>query len=223
MKIYFYTNKIKNFLLDIMFPIKCTGCQIKNEILCDNCIAKISLNDKELDENIKTIFSYKDPIIKKVIWELKYHNKRYLGEKLGKLLYEYLLEDISDIKMDISGRTLYIIPIPISRNKTKLRGYNQALMIAKGFCNSGGKAVFELKNEIIVKKVDTIPQAKITNKKMRLENVKNVFEIKNKEILKGRTIIVIDDVVTTGGTIKEMMRILKKAGAKRVFGFTIAH
>ena len=50
-----------------------------------------------------------------------------------------------------------------------------------------------------------------------------VFEIKNSESVKGRTIFVIDDVITTGGTIMEIMKILKKAGAKKVYGFGIAH
>ena len=56
-----------------------------------------------------------------------------------------------------------------------------------------------------------------------MENVRGVFEIKNPEIVKGRTIVVIDDVTTTGGTISEIIKILKKAGAKKVVGFAVAH
>lgn len=217
-----FLGKIKKFILEILFPTKCLGCGIKEEILCDNCIQKIHIAERETDQNILAVFDYRDETIKKAIWELKYHHKRYLGEKLGQLLYEFLIEDISDLRIGVPGRSIYIIPVPISNNKTKIRGYNQSLAIAKGFCAKLDK-VFELKNKIVCKKIDNAPQAKISNKKQRLENVKGVFEIKNKEIVKGRTIIVIDDVTTTGGTITEIMKILKKAGAKKVVGFAVAH
>lgn len=216
-------QKLKNFLLEVLFPTKCLNCRNKNEILCDKCIAQIAIAERETDRNILAVFDYRNPIIKKAIWELKYHHKHYIGEKLGQLLYEYLVEDIADIKTYVSGRSILVIPVPISHKKTKLRGYNQTLAIAKGFCSFAKAGTFELKNNIVIKKVDTIPQAKITNRKRRLENVRGVFEVKNQELVKGRTIIVIDDVTTTGGTITEMMKILKKSGAKKVVGFAVAH
>ena len=223
MKIYLFFNKITNLLLDLLFPIKCISCQINDEILCENCIQNINFNEREIEGNIKAVFNYQDTVIKNAIWELKYHNKRYLGEKLGQLLYIHFIEDISEIRMNVPGRSIYVIPIPISNKKTKTRGYNQSMMIAKGFCNSEKSGALELKNGIVYKKIDTLPQAKITNKKRRLENVKGVFGIKNEEIIKGRTFIIIDDVVTTGGTMNEIMKILKKAGAKKVYGFAVAH
>ncbi|MEK7106073.1 MAG: phosphoribosyltransferase family protein, partial [Patescibacteria group bacterium] len=64
---------------------------------------------------------------------------------------------------------------------------------------------------------------RITNRNERLKNVKGVFEIKNPEVVKGRTIIIIDDVTTTGGTIKEILKLLKNSGAKKAVGFTVAH
>ena len=223
MKTYLFWEKTKKFILEILFPIKCLGCGLKEEILCDSCISKIHLAERETDKNILAVFDYRDETIKKAIWELKYHHKRYLGEKLGQLLYEFLIEDISDLRMGVPGRSIYIIPVPISSNKTKIRGYNQSLSITRGFCTKAEPGIFELKNKIVFKKVDTTPQAKIANRKKRLENISGVFEIKNKEIIKGRTIIVMDDVTTTGGTIGEIMKILKKAGAKKVIGFAVAH
>jgi ComF family protein len=169
------------------------------------------------------MFDYRDPLIKKVIWELKYHHKRYLGGKLGQLLYEFFMEDISEMKIDVSGRSIFVIPVPISNKKTKIRGYNQALTIAKGFCHPAPAGIFELKDKIIIKKIETLPQARITNRQQRLKNVRGIFEIKNGDIVKGRTIIIIDDVTTTGGTISEIIKILKKSGAKSVVGFAVAH
>jgi ComF family protein len=223
MSLYLYGGKIKNFVLDLLFPVKCLGCDMKNEVLCDYCISKIHRNDRETENNITAMFDYREPLVRKVIWELKYHHKRYLAEKLGQLLYEFMMEDISDMKMEVSGRAIFVIPVPISGKKTKLRGYNQSLAIAKGFCRLREPGIFEIKDNIIFKKVDTLPQARITNRKRRLENVRGVFDIKNKDVIKGRTIIVMDDVTTTGGTINEVMKILKKAGAKNIVGFAVAH
>jgi len=218
-----FINKIKNLLLDIFFPTKCIECGKKNEIICDICIGNIQLTDRETEKDIIALFDYRNPIIKKAIWELKYHHHRYIGEKLGKLLYESLIEDISDMKIDVARRSIFVIPVPISRDKNKIRGYNQSLAISKGFCSGVDKKVLEIKNNIIYKKINTLPQAKITNRSKRLENIRGVFEIKNKEIIKGRTIIIIDDVTTTGATMNEMIKILKKAGAKKIIGFAVAH
>jgi len=223
MRLSLYIAKMKNFIINILFPIKCLGCGIKDEILCDNCVKKIQLNERETCENITALFDYRDPLIKKAVWELKYHHKKYLGEKLGQLLYDSLIEEISDLKIEVPNRTIYVIPVPISHKRTKNRGYNQSFVIAKGFCNQASPGIFEIKDKIIIKKIDTEPQAKITNKKRRLKNIQGVFEIKSKDEVKGRTIIIIDDVTTTGGTIGEIMKVLKKAKAKNVFGFTVAH
>ena len=223
MKIYIYINKIKNLIIDMLFPIECLGCRQKDEILCNNCISKIHRAERETDKNIIAVFDYRDEIIKKAIWSLKYHHKKYLGKRLGELLYEFLLEDISDLRIEVSGRSIFVIPVPISSKKTKVRGYNQSLSIAKGFSAQVGKNILEIKNKIIFKKIETTSQAKIMTRGERLENIKGVFELKNKEIIKGRTIIIIDDVTTTGGTINEMIKVFKNAGAKNVIGFAIAH
>jgi len=186
-------------------------------------VSKIQLTDRETAKNILAVFDYRDDLIKKAIWELKYHHKRFMGEKLGQVLYESLLEEISEIKAFSPGKPILVIPVPISKQRAKLRWYNQSLFIAKGFCDKGEKEFFELNDSVVFKKRNTTPQAKITNRKERLENIKNVFEIKNEIQIKGRTIIVIDDVTTTGGTIIEISKILKNYGAKKVIGFAVAH
>jgi ComF family protein len=223
MKIHSFYNKTKNFLIDILFPLNCNICQARNEIICNDCVKKIQITNRETSGDIFAMFDYQDIRIKDIIWKLKYHHKHYLGEKLGQLLYEFFIEDISDIKTHVTGRAILVIPVPISNNKIKSRGYNQANAIARGFCDMANNDILLFKKNIIIKRIDTIPQAKITNRKRRLENVRGVFEIKNPEIVKGRTIVVIDDVTTTGGTISEIIKILKKAGAKKVVGFAVAH
>ncbi|MFA7000234.1 MAG: phosphoribosyltransferase family protein [Candidatus Paceibacterota bacterium] len=169
------------------------------------------------------VYDYRDPVVKKAIWKLKYYKNPYLGERLGLLLYESLMEEINLLQMFSLGSPILIIPVPVSRNKRKLRGYNQSEIIARNFCKMAERNMFQIKNNIVFKKLNTIPQARLTNRNKRLQNIKGAFEIKNKELVRGKTIIIIDDVTTTGGTILEIMKILKKAGAKKVLGFAVAH
>jgi len=214
---------IKWQILDILFPENCLGCRKRGETICDICILKIPEAERETERNIIAIYDYRDPVIKKAIWNLKYYHRLNIGHMLGKLLYENMIEEISNIKVYASGKPICIIPTPISKAKMKSRGYNQAEVIARGFVKNCEKGLFELRNDIVYKKFETKPQARISNRSARLNNIKNTFGIHNTEIIKGRTIIIIDDVTTTGGTINEIMKILKQSGAKKVVGFVIAH
>ncbi len=223
MNIYSYLIKIKSLIFDIILPIKCFNCGVKDEIFCENCVEKVGNVQEALSDNMFAVFDYKDPIIKKAIWDLKYHHKFLLGKKLGQLLYQFLIEDISDIRTMSQGQNIFVIPVPISKKRFSTRGYNQSEIIAKGFCLSCEENILDFRNDIIYKKIETIPQAKILNRKIRLKNVQNVFTIEKSKIIKGKTILVVDDVITTGATINEIIKILKKAGAKKVIGIAMAH
>lgn len=218
--------KIKSFIelfLDVLFPSSCIGCNTRNEILCDSCINRLQITNRQTEDNIIALYDYRDPVIKKAIWKIKYHNSPYLGQKFGELLYYSFLEEINNIHLFSQGSPIYVIPVPISNDRKRHRGYNQSEIIAKSFCNKSDKNILELKTNIIFKKANTIPQAKLTNRNKRLRNIKDAFEIKNNQQIKGKTIIIVDDVTTTGGTILEIMKVLKKNGAKKIFGFAIAH
>lgn len=214
---------IIDFFLETIFPSKCIGCGIYGQDLCIECINKLEENEKQTEANIFALYNYQDSVVKDIIWKLKYHHTKRLGKKMGELLYEGLLEEIELIKAFSLGSPIYLIPVPISKDRKNLRGYNQSEIIAKSFCNKSPKNTFEVKNNIIFKKINTIPQAKLTNRSKRLKNIKGAFEIKNSQLVKGKTIIVIDDVTTTGGTLMEVMGVLRKNGAKKVIGFAVAH
>lgn len=218
-------NLIKQWFLNIIFPEKCLGCGSVGETLCQNCIMNMKRAERETEREIIAVFDYREELIKKAIWNLKYYHHFSLGEKLGKLMYEALIEDISEIISYSLGQKIIIIPVPISKDKIKFRGYNQANKIAKGFFLASKENIFEIKNNIIFRKLNSKPQARINNRVERLRNVKGAFGIREEELssVNNRTIIIIDDVTTTGGTITEIIKILKKAGAKKVIGFTVAH
>ncbi len=210
-------------ILDILFPENCLGCGKQSETICEICVLKIPQAERETESNIIAIYDYRDPLIKKAIWNLKYYHRLNIGHKLGKLLYENTIEEISDIRTYTIGKPILVIPTPISKKKMRNRGYNQAEVIAKGFINSSEKGIFELRNDVVYKKFETKPQARISNRVDRLNNIKNTFGMYKGEFIKGRTVIVIDDVTTTGGTLNEIMKVLRQNGVKKVVGFVIAH
>jgi len=220
MESYSFLENIRDFFWQILLPTKCLGCGLKNEMICPLCLSKINYSDKVTDKDIIGLFDYQNPLMKKIIWELKYHHRHYLGQKLGQVLYQALLEDLSELETFSRGQPIIIIPVPISKRRFHYRGYNQAESIARGFCRAGG---FLFQRKIIYKKLENRPQAKITSRSRRLKNIIGVFGLKNKDLVKNKTIIVIDDVTTTGGTLNEIMKILKQAGAKKVIGLAVAH
>lgn len=212
-----------NVFLEMLFPSKCIGCNKNSQIICQNCTDKLPKAERPTEESIMAVYDYRDPVVKKAVWNLKYYHMGYIGQKMGQLLYSHLLEDIADIKMFSQGLPIYVIPVPISDDKRKNRGYNQSEILARSFCKEGGVKLFELRNNIIYKKSNTIPQARLTNRNKRLQNIKGAFGIRNEREVKGKTIIIIDDVTTTGGTMLEIMKVLKKHKAKKVWGFAVAH
>ncbi len=210
-------------ILDLIFPEDCISCGKKGSALCHLCVQKIRASPDTASSDIFALFDYRDPIIKKAIWNIKYYRRSHLGKILGTLLYEGFTEELSDIAPYARDGVIWVMPIPLSTRRQKERGYNQAEKIAQGFCHSESATMLHLKNNILIKTLDTPAQAHITNRQRRLANIRNAFTVHSNQNLSGRTIILIDDVTTTGGTFNEAMSSLYKQGAKKVYGFAVAH
>ncbi len=212
-----------NSLLDILFQEKCLGCNKKGLILCRFCIPFIRRAERETGKDIYAVYDYRDPVIKRAIWKLKYYKSKHLAIVLGTLLYENMLEDLADMSLFTQGKPILVIPVPLSHKRMRERGYNQAQSIAHNFCLRGAPGELELGDNILIKTRDTPPQARISNRVHRMRNIRNAFEVTHNARVNGRTIIVIDDVTTTGATMHELIHILEKSGAKKVVGFAVAH
>lgn len=157
-------------------------------------------------------FSIYDGVVREMILLMKFKKMRIFGETLAKIAYEHLKEDNSIFDCDL------IIPVPISNKRMTLRGFNQSEVIAKKLSELLKKSI--LKN-VLIKKIDTIPQSLISFRERR-ENVRGSFEVKSNEPLKEKSILLVDDIYTTGSTVSECCKVLLKAGAKEIKVFTIA-
>lgn len=212
-----------NLLLDLFFPAYCTMCKKRGTELCQECSGKLPYPDQTDMHDIFACFQYHDPVIKKLLHMLKYYKRKNVGILLGTYMYERLIEEISELRTFSEGSNIILIPVPITKKRLHERGYNQAELIAKGMIQKDSEKIFELGRNIIYKNKDTLPQARIKNRNKRLKNIVGCFSLNDKNFVKNKTVIIIDDVTTTGGTINEVMHMLKKSGAKKVVGFAIAH
>ncbi len=228
-------------LLDFLFPKRCVSCRKPGEYICTNCFTYLSFNDSQIclvcnknsinglthpgcigryaiDGSFSSL-SY-NPIAKKLIYNFKY--KPYLSDLeylLSELFYEGIIQHETLSKHLGSG---VLVPIPLHSSKLRKRGYNQAEILAKGLSERLGIPTFNLVERVR----NTKSQAQL-GRKERMENVKDAFALKSKFIIhnsefRKMTIFLVDDILTTGSTLSVVANILKRAGAKRVFGLTLA-
>ncbi len=214
---------IINTILDILFPESCISCRKGGLLLCSNCVQKIRPAERENPEWIYSRYDYRDPIIKKAIWLMKYRHKRTLADFFASTLYDMLLEEMSERYTFRDWVSPIVIPIPLAQKRLRERGFNQSALIARKLVKLDTTQSLSYTERILIKPKDTIHQAHIKNRQKRLENIEGSFSVIHPEKIKGRTVILIDDVTTTGATLSEARKILKKAGAKTVIAFTIAH
>lgn len=215
-----------NNLLFLIFPKTCEICgKIGNSYLCEQCKDKLEKNSifankiidysnngtKYFDEHAY-IFEYNSIIRKKII-QYKFGNKAYLSEMFSEFFVKN--EKICGFlkKYDI------IIPVPMTNKKIRKRGYNQTQLIAKIVAKN--IETLTLENNVLVKYKENKVQSKLT-KLQRAENVKNVYKLQDEEIIKGKNVLILDDVYTTGATCSECARILKKARPSKIGIITIA-
>jgi len=145
---------------------------------------------------------------------------------LAELIYESLIqnEEFNRILHEFPPKAdrqddIFLVPIPLSSNRFKNRGYKQAEILAKAL---GKKFGFEVFNALERVK-ETRSQVGL-DKKKRKENIAGAFKLKNKleNSIKNKNFVLVDDVLTTGATISEAGKILKKAGANRVWAIAFA-
>ena len=217
-------------VLDWMYPQECVICGKEEVFLCDKCRQSLRLGEQRCAEcgkeseagwthkkckkrwgldGLSVIWDYEDEKVKKIIREIKFEFNR-----------ELLRELVKGCEFEIGGKWDYLVPIPLFWQRENWRGFNQAEILAE---EVGEKLDLEIK-KVLRRVKKTEQQAKIKNKKERLKNVRGVFEVREekKDVLKGKKILLIDDVFTSGSTMREVTRVLKKAGIKSVWGVCLA-
>lgn len=206
--------------LSFLFPPVCGICgKIDKDWLCPMCKDKIrNIRTETIRQKLNKVidshcylFPYQSEI-QKLILKYKYENSAYLCETFVKIFLD------SKKACDFLKGYDIIIPVPMYGKKKKSRGYNQTELIAKKLAK---KLNIQYEEECLKKVKDTIPQKEL-NRKERKNNVKDVYVCQKKETIEMKKVILLDDVYTTGNTLLECGKVIRKSGALAVGAITIA-
>ncbi|QHI72022.1 ComF family protein [Aminipila terrae] len=173
--------------------------------LCDNC-----QNNTHYFEQGFTCMQYSS-MEREMVHRFKFNGCAYMGDKLGKILLDRILPEHLQLHL--------VMAVPMHpRNQVK-RGYNQSELMAKMVAKGLG---VDYNNQVLVRKQYKAPMNKL-NAEQRYANVKSSYGLKqNSPKLEHQSILLIDDVYTTGSTVDECSRLLKEAGAEKVYVLTLA-
>lgn len=216
-------STLHKYILDIFYPNRCPCCNdfIKwDKLICSKCHKKINIVyekvckycGKEIcicSENLNydgavVPLRYED-LVKEGILSLKRGKNKNFGEYTGKLIAQILCSEYSDMKFDC------IVPVPMSKQSYCERGYNQAEIIAREIAVA---LKTELCKNILYKSGKSASQHYLK----RAQRLINISSIMSRDIdLTGKSVIICDDVITTGSTVNRCAHLLKKSGADTVF------
>lgn len=210
--------KIARLILDIIYPPFCVGCGVSGRLLCANCFNSIDFytlpvfqahREELLTQPLNSVFSLAqyEGIIKKMILSLKYQHVKEVGKILARISYY----GVSLPPVDL------ITAVPLHPARQRERGYNQAEVIAKELSLLTG-----LPYQPLMKRVkNTRKLASLAHEAERKQQLKAAFTCLLPEI--SQRVLVIDDVFTSGSTLKACAAVLKQAGCPEIHGLTIAH
>lgn len=235
-------------LIDIIYPRACVVCKNKlkgtaasiDNIVCPACWSKIQKNlppfchrcgrSLRSSRGIKNIcvsclkrpldfdraFSpcVYEGVTKSLIHEFKYKSKEHIGAVLSRLMIDFIRE--YDLPMPFIDM---VIPMPLSRDRLREREFNQAELLGSRIASEFNK---EIGRGVLLRHRRTKSQADLTERE-RLENVRGCFSLGKGADVKGKHILLIDDVLTTGATSSEAAVTLKNSGANIVFVLTLAN
>lgn len=230
-----FTELLKNAL----FPKVCYGCGKLGVYICPTCVAKLapvrgdqcpycqkasyfglthpSCTGASRLDGLKSFYYY-SPLTRKIIKGIKY---RLVKDAMPDFMHTIMLDKIVDLFFYKKITTqIVIIPVPLHTKRLARRGFNQSVDIALFFSEKLG---IKMDVASIERSRNTPPQASLKTPYDRYRNIHGAFAvIKNsEEVIKNNDFIIVDDVWTTGSTIKEMCRVLKKNGARKVFALTL--
>ncbi len=215
---------------DFLMPHLCASCKAPlnsgETLLCSDCrkrvkkvprnelneMSAIKFSDSPVTDFLSLYYFQKDSPIQDLIHQLKYGNRFRFGATLGEHVAFELRSEIAKWNID------YILPVPLHRVKKAIRGYNQSYYISKGI---NGVLRASLRKDLLKRKKVTSSQTQLSAKE-RLENVKGAFVVRSEKRIKGKNILLVDDVITTGATIKECAEAINKHKPKSIYALSIA-
>jgi len=236
MTIRSHAVRLLRFAQDVVFPYTCAACGVEGEVLCAACRSSITLSgsgecvfcgDASVGgatcdtchgahalDGLTAAAAYHNAVLRASIGRWKYHFQALLGEVLG----GYVVRSLTPAFWSLMDRTnAIVIPIPLHPYRLRYRGFNQAEQLARAI---GEAYALPVSCDILVRFRLHRSQAHKTHEK-RLA-LKNPFKVLPSDILIGKTVVLVDDVATTGTTLDHAAAVLKQAGSACVWSVTLA-
>lgn len=198
-------------LLDWIYKKKCYFCRSSKDSvkMCSKCYNELDFLPVKINRIVEGKKIYCAGIysknLQKLIRGLKYHRQQDLAFYLAKFCYEYF-QKITD------ERDFQIVPVPIFPKRKKQRKYNHMELVSKEFSYLSG---IEINFDLIKRIKDTKPQYNL-KKPERIKNLSDAFEVDETKLIKGKKILLFDDICTTGSTFEEMIKTLKSKGIEDI-------
>lgn len=219
-------------LLNFVYPKYCYFCKTGGRYICANCVksylninwehrchvcgkvCKVGFIHKECEkytylDGLIYVLMY-DDAVKRIIYDIKYGFNFDILSEIGEMMGKYL-------RLYKFSEDAVLVSVPLHKRKLKYRGFNQAGILAKKIEKVSGFSYLPLLERVR----DTDAQANL-GREERENNLRDVFTCKNLYSVKHKKIIIIDDIYTTGVTMRECAKLLKKCGAEKVYGFVFA-
>jgi ComF family protein len=164
-----------------------------------------------------TAYGSYDGGLRELIHLLKYNGVRPAANVLGRML----AEAIEDLQPHFSDNEILVAPVPLHTRKARQRGFNQSELIARAAIKLKTAGRFHLSANLLERCRETTSQIGLSRHQRR-ENIRGAFRVANPDEVTGREVLIVDDVFTTGTTVSECARILRRAGASKVYVATVA-
>lgn len=230
-----FATDIKTFILDTLFPISCLSCGEEGNFICLDCKGTMKTLEHQRcivcqkqtpfglthpgcqtshgADGLISFYDYHDEKVAQIIIKGKYSFVYGAYDILGKILAQKIKND----HQHLLSMPFTLTPIPLHSSRQRWRGFNQAEILCETLSKEFGLPCTSLLVRCKITKVQ-----KDLKKEQRLKNVSDAFKLKADVNIKGKSIILVDDVTTTGSTLQEAAKVLKRNGAAKVICLTVA-
>jgi len=228
-------QRVKEWLLDLIFPLACAGCNAEGALLCGECRQTLERRPPSCFvchlRNFSGVLcaacgsathlrrfiaplSYRDPRVRELVHQFKYGGVRSLAEMFG----DEIASHLAAYRIRFPQNSV-LVPIPLHPSRQRERGFNQSALIAEAVGRRAGLRVAPL----LIRCRRTDPQVGMHSHEERRRNVADTFSVRQPaETISGKRVILVDDVATSGATLAEAARVLREAGARSVSALAVA-
>lgn len=210
-------TRLKTLFLDFLFPGSAAAARLRalspEEMLREIPPAATA------DTEALALWSYRAPLAKALVWEVKFNADRSLARPVGLLLYDLIMSEL--LEREWLRHPVILAPVPMSDERLLERGWNQCEILAEAVLAHDAAGHLSYVPKLLRRRHAAAQLG--ASRAERLENLRGTMSVEGSRPLKDAVVILLDDVVTTGATFAEAKRALREAGARRVLCVALAH